>query len=146
MPRICNVGGVRPLQFFMRTSSFKCRNNWKRHQRCFTKLSFPRRSCKYSYLGEAVCVLVTLEPYSCRKPYSSGRIVLYLSYLVGPSTGLLWKLLGTVLQPWGAVFWYMGTLFGCRNYRTRNQGAKPIVHPSEKLYQQLDKPEICSGL
>ena len=31
MPRIRNVGGVRPLPFFIRASSFKRSNHWKRH-------------------------------------------------------------------------------------------------------------------
>ena len=31
MPRIRNVGGVRPLPFFIHASSFKRSNHWKRH-------------------------------------------------------------------------------------------------------------------
>ena len=31
MPHIRNVGGVSPLPFFIRASSFKCSNHWKRH-------------------------------------------------------------------------------------------------------------------
>ena len=31
MPRICNVGGVRPQLFFVCASRFKRSNQWKRH-------------------------------------------------------------------------------------------------------------------
>ena len=31
MPRICNVGGVRPLPFFIHASSFKHSNHWKQY-------------------------------------------------------------------------------------------------------------------
>ena len=37
IPRISNVGGVRPLPFFKRASSFKCSNHlkWHGHSKCF---------------------------------------------------------------------------------------------------------------
>ena len=37
-------------------------------------------------------------------------------------------------------------IFGCRNYKTRNQVTKPLLHPWEELYQQLDKLQDCSNL
>ena len=53
------------------------------------------------------------------------------SYLVVPPTGLLWLATRHIIQQahistLGSVFWYMGRFFGCRKYRTRNQGTNPI--------------------